>query len=274
MLANRVLAAVAVGAVAIGGVATPAHAATLGPRDYSGYCAVDFTFAEKQYIRDLEEQRKALGLYEQARDQVKAIETVFPEAQPVGQRMFAGTDFSKAPATPTLELAISEQDREALDKLGMPKSLISAYMNGYFSMATSKPVKPGAGGGREIRGTRVAGEKNHPVADLGYKAGFPVADVDPALKEKLDAAYLTTPTGNFDARDVAVRNAERLAMIACGNGAPKEIEYPKVDKLAGSSKNVDGETNIPAVVGAVIAVILALLGVAAALQELGFMLPF
>ena len=75
---KRIITSAAACAIALGAVAAPAHAATVGEKDADGNCAVTLTDMEKEFITDTIDESKQIGEHERARDVAAAVETVYP----------------------------------------------------------------------------------------------------------------------------------------------------------------------------------------------------
>ncbi len=94
---KRIITSAAACAIALGTVAAPAHAATVGEKDADGNCTVTLTDAEKEFIMGTFDESKKIGEHERARDFVAAVETVYPGVMSANESDLKGEapDYSK-----------------------------------------------------------------------------------------------------------------------------------------------------------------------------------
>ena len=101
--------------------------------------------------------------------------------------------------------------------------------------------------------------------------------------DKLNAAWVETPSGQLEKRVNDWNESVKLAENACDSGNSKDIAFPEEHGNAGggvpgvdlsSMSSQSGENNFDAIVGVVISVLVALIGLVGALPKLGIQLPF
>ena len=115
---------------------------------------------------------------------------------------------------------------------------------------------------------------------------FPLENTDGLTKEqvdKLNAAWVATPSGQLEKRLNTWNTSVKLAENACASGISKVIAFPEESDYAGggvpgvdlsSMSSQSGENNFDVIAGVVISVLVALVGLVAALPKLGIQLPF
>ena len=243
----RTLAAATACTAAMTVLAVPAHAAEIGDQ-VDGRCAVKFRQEEQNYARGMFDQSKQIGDYERARDVVKVVEGAFPEA---------------SVRTAHVQ-AVYEQAKRNLETLKPTTGVTQEDVD--LNNFTVKPVK---------------GDGFPTIPTV-----FPLENTDGLTKEqveKLNAAWVATPTGRLEQRKNVWNTSVKLAENACESGISKVVAFPEEHGNAGgvvpgvdlsSMSNQSGENNFDAIVGVVISVVVALIGLAAALPKMGIQLPF
>lgn len=201
-------------------VAAPAGAATLGDRTTANECRVTFTQDELTFARQLFDDAANFGEHERGRDEIAAIEQVFPAAKPVGERLFAAgvpkpnTDFKIAPA-----------DRAALEQAGLSTSLISVYVNAHLDTEWHKPVRTATKQDVDLANWKVTADARGANQSARIVTQFPVPDpssVDSMTLAKLTDAWIATPTGEHSKRTDAFNSAQKQAAQACALGTSKK----------------------------------------------------
>ena len=244
-------------ALALAMTAAPAHAAELGNIDDNKQCAVTFTAAEKNFLRTLFHDSKKIGDFERARDQVAAVDAVFPGAK-------------------------NTADRDALAKLGLPAPLIDAHVKALTTTKTAKPTTATSKDDIDTENFKVAADATGADSFPSYDTVFPLSSTTGISKElhtKLTAAWVGTQTGDVTKRSNDYATSLRLAQQACALETSKVIAFPEqqlpapsVDLSSMSSQS--GESNFDLIIGGIITVVVALIGLVAALPQLGINLPF
>ena len=282
-IASSLVAGIMAGTVALGTLAAPANAASIGPRDANHHCALTLTTKEKNFAIKLFDDSKRIGAYETGRDRVAAIEEVFPAAKTIGPELFKGRD-PRVPTGPTMEITVAEQHRAALQALGMPDPVISQYVDGYYMLATETPVTRVRLDDVDVENRWVSGDPLLPgdapeaTAPVGNPDG-----VDAELAGKLHAAWIATPSGDVADRHERSVAAERQAQYACKNGTPTEIAFPETDETPRPGSSVPEGSSQPGssrfggfdqIMGLILNAALAILGLLKVLPKFGITLPF
>lgn len=249
MLKNRLITATVTAtttaAVALSLVTAPAHAATLSTPDEQGACKVTFTEPEKRFLRAIHDDTESIMLHEKARDQIIAIETVYPRLK-------------------TLE----QKDKETLGTLGMPAPLIEHYLEKRATFAITKPTT-----NVTLEDIDVDSEMVNDSRFEGVPAPIFPVELDKQLLDELLTAWAPTPSGKLNAKLEALSLARVQASRACQAGKPKTVAYPTLSNFR-SDKGPETTPNIGVIIGGVIAALLAIAGVIAALPLIGVKLPF
>ncbi|MCG7278700.1 hypothetical protein MHJ95_06830 [Corynebacterium imitans] len=229
---KRLTACVAASAIALSAFATPAHAATVAQKDKDGTCAVSLTAGEKQFISTLFDESKAIGEHEQARDLVAAVESVYPGVIAENEKALKG----------------EEAD---LTKV-LPAQLAEKYASAQKTLKETEPTTE-----RTLEDINTdswhVGPDTKPL-----ELPFAVAKSD----AKLYDAWSTTPAGKVAIKQMQLSDADVAAAAACAKGTQANVEYPTAKP----------DLNVPAIIGGVVAALLALLGLLA-LPQLGLKLP-
>lgn len=229
---NRLTACVAASAIALSAFAAPAHAATVAPKDKEGTCAVTLKAGEKQFISSLFDESKAIGEHEQARDLIAAIESVYPGVVAENEKALKG----------------EEAD---LTKV-LPAQLAEKYATAQKTLKETEPTTE-----RTLEDINTdswhVGPETKPI-----ELPFAVAKSD----AKLYDAWSATPAGKVAVKQMQLSDADVAAAAACAKGTQANVDYPTAKP----------DLNVPAIIGGVVAALLALLGLLA-LPHLGLKLP-
>lgn len=250
----------------------PAHAATVAAKDADGNCKVTFTAQEKEFAKELFDAQKSLGDHEHARDIVATVESVYPGVMEITERGL------KADKPEVTEPPITAKDRKALSKLGMPSPLINAYVSAHATLSTTKPTTNITLEDIDVDSWKVGKAETAAAAD----PTFPVKGLDAKLEAELNEMWLATPTGTAAKMQADFDKANAAATKACADGKSAEVAFPdakvqmdKPEKPADAPGSTQSDSpNIPAIVGGVIAAVLVVIGIIAALPQLGMALPF
>lgn len=229
---KRLTTCVAASAIALSTFAAPAHAATVAAKDKDGTCAVTLTAGEKQFISTLFDESKAIGEHEQARDFIAAVESVYPGVIAENEKALKG----------------EEAD---LTKV-LPDQLTEKYASAQKTLKETEPTKERTLEDINTDSWRV-GPDTKPV-----ELPFAVAKSD----AKLYDAWSTTPAGKVAVKQMQLSDADLAAAAACAKGTQADVEYPTAKP----------DLSVPAIIGGVVAALLALLGLLA-LPQLGLKLP-
>ncbi|QYH20396.1 hypothetical protein JKI95_05995 [Corynebacterium aquatimens] len=247
MSTRRIIATAATATIAATALA-PAHAATIGPRAADNTCKVTLSKAEQAFGYTLFDDSKKLGDHEHARDIIRAVETVYPNA--------------------------------AKDPAALPEGVKATYEQARATFAATSPTDKITLEGRDYtHNYRVEADpktETSAVPDATFQlAKDSTADADTLTK--LTAAWLATPSGDVAKRQAAFDKAERQAKEACRLKTSTAVAYPEAataSTLDLSSKLSSAPSNFDKVASAVIGVLVALFGVFTALPKLGIKLPF
>lgn len=229
---KRLTACAVASAIALSTFATPAHAATVAAKDKDGTCAVTLNAGEKQFISTLFDESKAIGEHEQARDLVAAVESVYPGVIAENEKALKG----------------EEAD---LTKV-LPAQLAEKYASAQKTLKETEPTTERTLEDINTDSWRV-GPDTKPV-----ELPFAVAKSD----AKLYDAWSTTPAGKVAVKQMQLSDADVAAAAACAKGTQADVEYPTAKP----------DLSVPAIIGGVVAALLALLGLLA-LPQLGLKLP-
>ena len=261
---KRIITSAAACAIALGAVAAPAHAATVGEKDADGNCAVTLTDMEKEFIMDTFDESKQIGEHERARDVVAAVETVYPGVMAANESDLKG----EAPDYSTI----------------LPADLIKPYTEALRTLDETEPTTATTLEDVDTDAWTV-GPSTAPMAEAPFTAGT-----------ELYEAWSATPSGMLSMNQQLIDVANASAATSCAKGDAKEMDYPTgpiaLDKTKPGmdkdkpgkdgmepgdkgSSDMDGKDspNVAAIVGGVIAALLALAGIAAALPMLGIHVP-
>lgn len=229
---KRLTTCVAASAIALSAFATPARAATVAEKDKDGTCAVSLNAGEKQFISSLFDESKAIGEHEQARDFVAAVESVYPGVVAENEKALKG----------------EEAD---LTKV-LPAQLGERYASAQKTLKETEPTTE-----RTLEDINTdswhVGPDTKPL-----ELPFAVAKSD----AKLYDAWSTMPAGKVAIKQMQLSDADVAAAAACAKGTQTNVEYPTAKP----------DLNVPAIIGGVVAALLALLGLLA-LPQLGLKLP-
>lgn len=229
---KRLTACAVASAIALSTFATPAHAATVAAKDKDGTCAVTLNAGEKQFISTLFDESKAIGEHEQARDFIAAVESVYPGVIAENEKALKG----------------EEAD---LTKV-LPAQLAEKYASAQKTLKETEPTTERTLEDINTDSWRV-GPDTKPV-----ELPFAVAKSD----AKLYDAWSATPAGKVAIKQMQLSDADLAAAAACAKGTQANVEYPTAKP----------DLNVPAIIGGVVAALLALLGLLA-LPQLGLKLP-
>ena len=261
---KRIITSAAACAIALGAVAAPAHAATVGEKDAGGNCAVTLTDMEKEFIMDTFDQAKQIGAHERARDFIAAVETVYPGVIAANESALKGEapDYSKI----------------------LPAELVKPYTDALRMLDETEPTTATTLEDVDTDAWTV-GPSTAPMAEAPFTEGT-----------ELYEAWSATPSGMLSMNQQLIDVANASAAASCAKGDAKDMAYPTgpiaLDKTKPGmdkdkpgkdgmepgdkgSSDMDGKDspNVAAIVGGVIAALLALAGIAAALPMLGIHVP-
>ena len=261
---KRIITSAAACAIALGVVAAPAHAATVGEKDAGGNCAVTLTDMEKEFIMDTFDAAKQIGLHERARDFIAAVETVYPGVMAANKSDLKGEapDYSKI----------------------LPAELVKPYTDAVRMLDEAEPTTDTTLEDVDVDAWMV-GPSTKPMAEAPFTEG-----------SELYEAWSATPSGMLFMNQQLIDVANAAAAASCTKGDAKDMAYPTgpiaLDKTKPGmdkdkpgkdgmepgdkgSSDMDGKDspNVAAIVGGVIAALLALAGIAAALPILGINVP-
>lgn len=234
MSRTRIPTAIAAAALTISVMGVEAGAATVDRQ-----CAVSLTREEAAYARMLFDESKLLQDHETARDLIAAVDTVYPGVMEITERGLKGDN----------------PDREAYAKLGMPTPLIDAYLTAQTTLSTTEPTT-------DVTLEDIDTSKLKAEAKPAKEPMFPVEGLDAKLKAELTDAWLETPTGKHAKAQYEFDKANAKAAELCASGKAGKVDFPK------ASPETSPEPNIAAIVGGVIAAVLAIAGIIAALPML------
>lgn len=261
---KRIITSAAACAIALGTVAAPAHAATVGEKDADGNCAVTLTDMEKEFITDTLDESKQIGEHERARDVAAAVETVYPGVMAANESDLKG----EAPDYSTI----------------LPADLIKPYTEALRTLDETEPTTATTLEDVDTDAWKV-GPSTAPMAEAPFTEGT-----------ELYEAWSATPSGMLSMNQQLIDVANASAAASCAKGDAKDMAYPTgpiaLDKTKPGmdkdkpgkdgmepgdkgSSDMDGKDspNVAAIVGGVIAALLALAGIAAALPMLGIHVP-
>lgn len=229
---KRLTTCVAASAIALSTFAAPAHAATVAAKDKDGTCAVTLNAGEKQFISTLFDESKAIGEHEQARDFIAAVESVYPGVIAENEKALKG-------------------EKSDLTKV-LPDQLTEKYAIAQKTLKETEPTTERTLEDINTDSWRV-GPDTKPV-----ELPFAVAKSD----AKLYDAWSATPAGKVAVKQMQLSDADVAAADACAKGTQADVEYPSAKP----------DLSVPAIIGGVVAALLALLGLLA-LPQLGLKLP-
>ena len=240
---KRIITSAAACAIALGAVAAPAHAATVGEKDAGGNCAVSLTDMEKEFIMDTFDQAKQIGAHERARDFIAAVETVYPGVMAANESALKGEapDYSKI----------------------LPAELVKPYTDALRMLDETEPTTATTLEDVNVDAWMV-GPSTTPMAEAPFTEGT-----------ELYEAWSATPSGMLFMNQQLIDEANAAAATSCASGDVKELDFPTAPIALDKTKPGDMKDtpNVAAIVGGVIAALLALAGIAAALPMLGINLP-
>ena len=246
---KRIITSAAACAIALGTIAAPAHAATVGEKDADGNCAVTLTDMEKEFIMDTFDQAKQIGEHERARDFIAAVETVYPGVMAANESDLKGEapDYSKI----------------------LPADLVKPYTEALRTLDETEPTTATTLEDVDVDAWMV-GPSTTPMAEAAFTEGT-----------ELYEAWSATPSGMLSVNQQLIDVANAAAAASCTSGDAKDMDYPTapLDKTKPGDKDgmkpgdMKDTPNVAAIVGGVIAALLALAGIAAALPMLGINVP-
>ena len=266
---KRIITSAAACAIALGTVAAPAHAATVGEKDADGNCAVTLTDLEKEFIMGTFDESKQIGEHERARDFVAAVETVYPGVMAANESDLKGEapDYSKI----------------------LPADLVKPYTDAMQMLDETEPTTVTTLEDVDVDAWKV-GPSTTPMAEAPFTEGT-----------ELYEAWSATPSGMLFMNQQLIDVANAAAAASCAKGDVKEMDYPTApialdktkpgmdgmngmkpgdkdgmkpgDKGSSDKGDMKDTPNVAAIVGGVIAALLALAGIVAALPMLGINVP-
>lgn len=256
---KRIITSAAACAIALGVVAAPAHAATVGEKDSDGNCAVTLTDMEKEFIMDTFDQAKQIGEHERARDFIAAVETVYPGVMAANESDLKGEapDYSKI----------------------LPADLVKPYTDAMRMLAETEPTTDTTLEDVDVDAWMV-GPSTMPMAEAPFTEGT-----------ELYEAWSATPSGMLFMNQQLIDVANAAAAASCTSGDAMELDFPTApialdktkpgnkdgmkpgDKGSSDKGDMKDTPNVAAIVGGVIAALLALAGIVAALPILGINVP-
>lgn len=258
---KRIITSAAACAIALGAVAAPAHAATVGEKDANGNCAVTLTDMEKEFIMDTFDESKQIGEHERARDFIAAVETVYPGVMSANESDLKGEapDYSKV----------------------LPADLVEPYTDAMRMLDETEPTTDTTLEDVDVDAWMV-GPSTMPMAEAPFTEG-----------SELYEAWSATPSGMLFMNQQLIDVANAAAAASCTSGDAMELDFPTapiaLDKTKPGKDDMDGmkpgdkgssdkgdmkdTPNVAAIVGGVIAALLALAGIVAALPMLGLNVP-
>lgn len=263
---KSIITSAAACAIALGAVAAPAHAATVGEKDAGGTCAVTLTDMEKEFIMDTFDQAKQIGEHERARDFIAAVETVYPGVMAANESDLKGEapDYSKV----------------------LPADLVEPYTDAMRMLDETKPTTDTTLEDVDVDAWMV-GPSTMPMAEAPFTEGT-----------ELHEAWSATPSGMLFMNQQLIDVANAAAAASCTSGDAKELDFPTApialdktkpgmdgmkpgdkdgmkpgDKGSSDKGDMKDTPNVAAIVGGVIAALLALAGIVAALPMLGINVP-
>ena len=258
---KRIITSAAACAIALGTVAAPAHAAIVGKKDADGNCAVTLTDMEKEFIMDTFDQAKQIGEHERARDFIAAVETVYPGVMAANESDLKGEapDYSKI----------------------LPAELVEPYTDAMRMLDETELTTATTLEDVDVDAWMV-GPSTMPMAEAPFTEG-----------SELYEAWSATPSGMLFMNQQLIDVANAAAAASCTSGDAMELDFPTapiaLDKTKPGKDGMDGmkpgdkgssdkgdmkdTPNVAAIVGGVIAALLALAGIVAALPMLGINVP-
>lgn len=255
---KRIITSAAACAIALGVVAAPAHAATVGEKDSDGNCAVTLTDMEKEFIMDTFDESKQIGEHERARDVVAAVETVYPGVMAANESDLKG----EAPDYSTI----------------LPADLVKPYTEALRTLDETEPTTATTLEDVDTDAWTV-GPSTAPMAEAPFTEGT-----------ELYEAWSATPSGMLFMNQQLIDVANAAAAASCTSGDAMELDFPTApisldktkpgkdgmkpgDKGSSDKGDMKDTPNVAAIVGGVIAAVLALAGIVAALPMLGINVP-
>lgn len=256
---KRIITSAAACAIALGTVAAPAHAATVGEKDADGNCTVTLTDAEKEFIMGTFDESKKIGEHERARDFAAAVETVYPGVMAANESDLKGEapDYSKI----------------------LPADLVKPYTDAMQMLDETEPTTDTTLEDVDVDAWMV-GPSTMPMAEAPFTEG-----------SELYEAWSATPSGMLFMNQQLIDVANAAAAASCTSGDVKELDFPTApialdktkpgdkdgmkpgDKGSSDKGDMKDTPNVAAIVGGVVAALLALAGIVAALPMLGINVP-
>lgn len=256
---KRIITSAAACAIALGTVAAPAHAATVGEKDADGNCTVTLTDAEKEFIMGTFDESKKIGEHERARDFAAAVETVYPGVMAANESDLKG----EAPDYSTI----------------LPADLVKPYTEALRALDETEPTTATTLEDVDTDAWKV-GPSTAPMAEAPFTEGT-----------ELYEAWSATPSGMLSMNQQLIDVANASAAASCTSGDAMELDFPTApialdktkpgnkdgmkpgDKGSSDKGDMKDTPNVAAIVGGVIAALLALAGIVAALPILGINVP-
>ena len=198
---------------------------------------------EKEFIMDTFDQAKQIGAHERARDFIAAVETVYPGVMAANESALKGEapDYSKI----------------------LPAELVKPYTDALRMLDETEPTTATTLEDVNVDAWMV-GPSTTPMAEAPFTEGT-----------ELYEAWSATPSGMLFMNQQLIDEANAAAATSCASGDVKELDFPTAPIALDKTKPGDMKDtpNVAAIVGGVIAALLALAGIAAALPMLGINLP-
>ncbi|QYH20393.1 hypothetical protein JKI95_05980 [Corynebacterium aquatimens] len=276
----RLAAATTAAFCALAGVGAPAQAATVGTRAADNTCSLTLTAGERAYATELAKGPELNPTTGFMGDQALAIERVFPTAKPIGEELVKDL----TPETPAAELAavkLTDTQRDALKAAGMPDALIAQYVDAKIGRDNLSPKIPLLRAAPAVKPNRIPADARESQRPAPVQ--FPLADasLNNVLHQQLTNAWLETPSGKRAVKWHDYNTAQFNARMACAKGET-QVKFPALNVVTeplptndlSSKLSSDGGNRVDVVLGAVISVVAALIGLIAAAPKLGIKLPF
>lgn len=192
---------------------------------------------------DTFDQAKQIGAHERARDFIAAVETVYPGVMAANESALKGEapDYSKI----------------------LPAELVKPYTDALRMLDETEPTTATTLEDVNVDAWMV-GPSTTPMAEAPFTEGT-----------ELYEAWSATPSGMLFMNQQLIDEANAAAATSCASGDVKELDFPTAPIALDKTKPGDMKDtpNVAAIVGGVIAALLALAGIAAALPMLGINLP-
>lgn len=173
-------------------------------------------------------------------DEQRFVKAWFDEAKMIGAHEQA-RDF------------VAAVDAAYPDATKRPAKLAEQYAEAQKTVKETKPTKEGSLEDIDPATRMVGPEMKRAEVPFGVEKS----------DEALYKAWAATPAGKLAEKQAMLDDADSAAAAACAKGAQADVAYPTAEP----------ELNVAAIVGGVIAAVLAIIGLIAALPQLGVKLP-